>query len=186
MPTSSSTSFPMAFVEAYLIYEAYASAAALLLVAGLIGWNRALRRRVLQRTVELGETEQRFRQIAENTQDMVRQAEDRIRLVIDTIPVMAWSVRPDGIVDFLNQRWMDYAGLSLEQYVEDPTGPIHPEDIPRVMERWRAQMAIGEGYEEEMRLRRAGGGNRWVLVRTAPLRDGQGNLGKWDGASTGI
>jgi PAS domain-containing protein len=42
-------------------------------------------------------------------------AEDRIRLIIDTIPVMAWSVRPDGIVDFLNQRWIDYTGLSLGQ-----------------------------------------------------------------------
>ena len=61
-----------------------------------------------------------------------------VRLIIDTIPVMAWSLRPDGIVDFLNQRWMDYAGLSLEQYVADPTGPIHPEDIPRVIERWLA------------------------------------------------
>ena len=55
-------------------------------------------------------------------------AEDRIRLIIDTIPVMAWSVRPDGIVDFLNQRWTDYTGLSLGQYVAVPTGPIHPED----------------------------------------------------------
>src|ERR1700704_4751014 len=66
-------------------------------------------------------------------------AEARIRLIIDTIPVMAWSVRPDGIVDFLNQRWIDYTGLSLGQYVADPMGPIHPEDTPRVLERWRAQ-----------------------------------------------
>ncbi len=176
----------MAFVEAYLIYEAYASAAALLLVAGLIGWNRALRRRVLQRTVELGETEQRFRQIAENTQDMVRQAEDRIRLIIDTIPIMAWSVRPDGIVDFLNQRWMDYTGLSLEQYVKDPTGPIHAEDIPNVIEKWLEIMAGGGPYEEEMRLRRADGEYRWFLVRTVPLLDEQGRIVKWYGTSTDI
>src|SRR6267378_4186197 len=90
--------------------------------------------------------EQLKREIAERSR-----AEDRIRLIIDTIPVMAWSVQPDGIVDFLNQRWMDYTGLSLEQYVADPTGPIHPEDIPRVIEKWLAHMARGEGYDEEMR-----------------------------------
>src|SRR5216683_2022091 len=111
-------------------------------------------------------------------EEAVRRSEEHLRLVIDTIPVMAWSVRPDGIVDFLNQPWMDYAGLSLEQYVKDPTGPIHPDDVPRVLEKWRAQMAIAEGYEDEMRLRRADGEYRWFLVRTEPVR-ADGNVIKW-------
>src|ERR1700716_2879137 len=113
-------------------------------------------------------------------------AEDRTRLIIDTIPVMAWSLRPDGIVDFLNQRWLDYSGLSLQQYVKEPMRPLHPDDIPRVMEKWRAHMAAGELYEDEMRLRRADGEYRWFLVRTAPLRDEQGNLVKWFGLSIDI
>lgn len=123
------------------------------------------------------------RRQAENA---LRRSEDHLRLVIDTIPTMAWSVRPDGVVDFLNQRWMDYTGLSLEQYIEDPTGPIHPEDTPRVIERWRVEMAVGEPYEDEMRLRRADGEYRWFLVRTAPLRDEQGRIVKWYGASIDI
>src|SRR6266404_4510572 len=119
-------------------------------------------------------------------EEAVRRSEEHLRIVIDTIPAMAWSVRPDGVVDFLNQRWLDYAGLSLEQYVKDPTGPIHPDDVPRIMEKWRAQMAIGEGYEDEMRLRRADGEYRWFLVRTEPLRDAQGNVVKWYGSSIDI
>jgi PAS domain S-box-containing protein len=119
-------------------------------------------------------------------EEAVRRSEEHLRLVIDTIPTMAWSLRPDGVVDFLNQRWLDYAGLSLEQYVKDPTGPIHPDDVPRVMERWRAQMAIGEGYEDEMRLRRADGEYRWFLVRTEPLHDEHGKIVEWYGVSTDI
>jgi PAS domain S-box-containing protein len=119
-------------------------------------------------------------------EEALSRSEDRLRLVIDTIPTMAWSLRPDGVVDFLNQRWVDYAGLSLEQYVADPMGPIHPDDVPRIMEKWRAQMTIGEGYEDEIRLRRADGEYRWFLVRTEPLRDAQGNLIKWYGSSTDI
>jgi PAS domain S-box-containing protein len=119
-------------------------------------------------------------------EDALRWSEDRIRLIIDTIPVMAWCLGPDGVVDFLNQRWMDYAGLSLEQYVEDPTRPIHPEDIPRFMEKWRANMAAGEPNEDEIRLRRADGKYRWFLIRNAPLRDRQGNVVKWYGASVDI
>jgi len=99
---------------------------------------------------------------------------------------MAWSLRPDGVVDFLNQPWIDYTGLSLEQYVEEPTGPIHPEDIPRVLEKWRAAMAAEELYEAEMRLRWADGEYRWFLVRTVPLRDESGRIGKWYGVSTDI
>jgi PAS domain S-box-containing protein len=138
--------------------------------------------RVIERTQELAaRNEQLKEEIAERWR-----AEDRIRLIIDTIPVMAWSLRPDGIVDFLNQRWMDYTGLSLAQYVSDPTGPIHPQDTPTALEKWQAQMALGQAYDDEMRLRRADGEYRQFLVRTAPLRDEAGRVVKWYGVSTDI
>jgi len=116
----------------------------------------------------------------------LKRAEDRVRLVINTIPTMVWTLQPDGAVDFVNQRWLDYAGLTLEEEIEDPTGPVHPEDLPRVMEKWLVDVAAGEPSEDEMRLRRADGEYRWFLVRTAPLRDGQGNLVKWYGVSIDI
>ena len=123
---------------------------------------------------------------AKRSEDALRKSEDGLRVVIDTIPAMAWSVLPDGAVDFLNQRWLDYAGVSLEQYIEAPTRAIHPEDIPRVLEKWLADMAAGEPYEDEMRLRRADGEYRWFLIRTVPLRDEHGNIIKWYGTSTDI
>src|SRR4029077_15368421 len=125
-------------------------------------------------------------QHARTIQAMSVQKEEHLRRVINTIPAMAWTVRPDGVVDFLNKRWMDYSGLSLEQYVKDPTGPIHPEDIPRVLERWLVEKAVGEPYEDEMRLRRADGEYRWFLVLTKPLRDAQGKVVKWYGSSIDI
>jgi PAS domain S-box-containing protein len=123
---------------------------------------------------------------AKRSEDALRKSEDRLRLVIDTIPAMAWSVLPDGTVDFLNQRWLNYAGVSMEQYIEAPTSAMHPDDTPRVLEKWRAAMTVGEPYEDEMRLRRADGQYRWFLIRTVPLRDEQGNIVKWYGTSTDI
>jgi len=108
----------------------------------------------------------------------LKRDEDRARLVINTIPTMVWTLQPDGAVDFVNQRWLDYTGLTLEEEIEDPTGPVHPEDLPRVMEKWLVDLAAGEPSEDEMRLRRADGEYRWFLVRTVPLRDEQGNLVK--------
>ena len=116
----------------------------------------------------------------------LKRTEDQIRLIIDTIPTMAWSIQPDGAVDFVNQRWLDYTGLSLEEEIEEPTRPMHPEDIPGAMEKWLANRAACEPSEDELRLRRADGEFRWFLVRTAPLRDEEGNLVKWYGVSIDI
>src|ERR1700687_2413810 len=125
-------------------------------------------------------------QIAQKIQALAEQREDHLRLVIDTIPTMAWSLSPDGAVDFVNQRWLEYTGFSLEEALEKATGIVHPDDLPRVMERWLVDMAVGKACEDEMRLRRADGEYRWFLVRTVPLRNEQGNIVKWYGASTDI
>ncbi len=116
----------------------------------------------------------------------LKRAEDRVRLIIDTLPMMVWTLRPNGVVDFVNQRSLDFSGLSLAEQIENPTRTIHPEDLPRVMKKWLADMAAGEPSEDEMRLRRADGEYRWFLVRTAPLRDGRGNVVKWYGVSIDI
>jgi len=125
-------------------------------------------------------------QMGGEIQALARQKEDLLRLVIDTIPTMAWSLLPDGAVEFVNQRWLDYTGLSLEEALEDAIHIVHPEDLPSVMEKWSVDMAAGETCEYEMRLRRADGEYRWFLVRTVPLRDEQGKIVKWYGTSTDI
>ena len=68
------------------------------------------------------------------TEGELRLSEDRLRLIIDTIPTMAWSLRPDGVLDFVNRRWLDYTGLSLEEELEEPARAMHPEDIHGAVE----------------------------------------------------
>jgi PAS domain S-box-containing protein len=119
-------------------------------------------------------------------EDAVRQSEDSLRLAIDTIPIMAWSVQAGGNVDYVNQRWFDYTGLTRDQYFQDPNSIVHPEDRARAVEKWLTVMAAGEPYEAEMRLQRADGEYRWFLIRIAPLRDKQGNVIKWYGVATDI
>ena len=151
--------------------------------------NEELEGCVVERTRELAAAlwrSNRFRQNLGVVFRSMRRSEDRLRLVIDTIPTMAWSLTPDGAVDFLNQRCLDYAGLSLEQYVKEPTHTIHPEDVANVLEKWRAAMAVGDPYDDEMRLRRHDGKYRWCMVRTDPLRDESGAIVKWYGVATDI
>src|SRR5258708_5672637 len=124
--------------------------------------------------------------IQQRAEQTPRHSDEVLRLVIDTIPTMAWTVRSDGVVDFVNQRWLDYTGLTFEEEIEEPTRAMHPEDLQRVMEKWLAHIAAGESFEDEMRLRQADGEYRWFLVRTVPLRDELGNIVKWYGTSIDI
>jgi|SRR5882672_4240301 len=111
---------------------------------------------------------------------------DDLRLVVDTIPTMAWSVLPDGRVDFVNHYWLEYTGLSLREALAQPNGVVHPGDLASVMDSWRHSMGRGEPYEAEMRLRGADGQYRWFLVRTDPMRGPQGAILKWYGTSTAL
>src|SRR6266850_2309761 len=112
---------------------------------------------------------------------------DQLRLVIDTIPGLVWSALPDGSRDFLNQRWLEYTGLSLEEGLgRGWQAAIHPEDRARLVDEWRAALAAGKPLETEERVRRADGEYRWFLLRAVPLRDKLGNIVKWYGTSTEI
>jgi PAS domain S-box-containing protein len=151
--------------------------------------NEELEQKVEERTRELAATNEALRsEIAERklAEEAVKQAEDRIRLVIDTIPTMAWTLRPDGAVDFVNQRWLDYTSLSLKEAVEDSKQIVHPEDLPRAVAKWLPTMAAGSPHEDEIRLRGANGEYRWFLVRISPLHDATGNVVKWYGAAVDI
>jgi formate hydrogenlyase transcriptional activator len=118
--------------------------------------------------------------------EQARQEHD-IRLLVDTIPTLAWSARPDGSAEFFNRRWLDYAGLPAEEASDwGWTVSLHPEDRGRLMDYWRYLLASGEAGEIEARLRRYDGEYRWFLFRAEPVRDNHGNIFKWYGANTDI
>src|ERR1700704_6396598 len=110
-----------------------------------------------------------------------------IRLVVDTIPTLAWSAGPDGSADFFNQRWLDYTGLSAKQALGSGwEGAIHPDDLPRILETFREALNPAKPYEVEGRFRRIDGEFRWFLFRGSPLRDRSGNVAKWFGTAMDV
>jgi PAS domain S-box-containing protein len=117
----------------------------------------------------------------------LRGEERKLREAIETIPAMAWIAGPDGTVQFMNQRWVEYTGLSqLGTVREVGKDAIHPEDLDRSARRMGASFASGEPFEDEVRVRRADGEYRWFLNRGVPLRDKRGKVMKWYGAATDI
>jgi PAS domain S-box-containing protein len=107
--------------------------------------------------------------------------------VLDGLPAMVWTAVPDGRIDFVNQRWSDYTGLSLD----DAEGwkwqsVIKTDDLAGLLEQWRSILASGQPDEMEARIRRFDGQYRWFLVQTNPIRDDKGQIIKWCGVSIDI
>src|SRR5712664_351230 len=118
--------------------------------------------------------------------DEIKKSEDRLRLVIDTIPTLVWRAGPDGVPDFLNQPALDYTGLSLDQAETGWPRAFHPDDKKGMLVKWSAIRESGMPGGLEARLRRFDGEYRWFLFQAVPLRDESGNIVKWYGSSTDI
>ena len=113
--------------------------------------------------------------------------ERNLHMIVNTIPALAWSSRPDGYVTFLNQRWLDYAGITAEQGLGWGWAvAVHPDDASRLVDYWQATLVAGQLGEIEARLRRFDGTYRWFLFRATPLRDSSGEIVQWYGFNTDI
>jgi PAS domain S-box-containing protein len=113
--------------------------------------------------------------------------EDRLRRVIDTIPAHAWSTLPDGAVEFINQRFLEFAGRSRGDLLGWGWGSVvHPDDLGRYVDQWKAAVAAGEPMEGQARVRRADGDYRMLLIRNVPLRDDLGKIVNWYGTAIDI
>src|SRR5438552_15033732 len=111
----------------------------------------------------------------------------RLQTVIDTVPSFLWTSLPDGSKRYLNKRWYEYTGLSLEQ------GKgwgwkvvVHPDDLDQLVREWRALLDAPKPGELETRIRRYDGEYRWFLIRVVPHFDAEGNVVRWFGSNTDI
>ncbi|WP_437589670.1 ATP-binding protein [Sorangium sp. So ce1000] len=117
----------------------------------------------------------------------IAEVERGLRRILDMMPQLVWSTRPDGYHDFYNRRWYDYTG-------EAPAATrgagwndlVHPDDQQRAWERWNRSLETGEDYQIEYRFRRADGAYRWFLGRALPMRDEEGRILRWFGTCTDV
>jgi PAS domain S-box-containing protein len=107
------------------------------------------------------------------------ESERQFRLLAETIPHMIWMASPQGVLQYCNQHWYDYTGLTLKQsqtWIE----LLHPEDRKRCREQWRDAMEMATPLEIEYRLRRATDGMyRWNMLQASPVIDQEGQVSRW-------
>jgi PAS domain S-box-containing protein len=125
------------------------------------------------------------RDLAETSQ---RESEAHFRQLADAMPQIVGAASSDGMVNYHNQRWCDYTGLTPEESRNLGWQPVlHPDDLANCMERRSRALMAGEAYEIEYRLRRAADEvYRWHLGRAVPVHNADGGVARWFGTCTDI
>ncbi len=121
-------------------------------------------------------------------EEALRESEERFRYLAGAMPQIVWIARPDHSVEFYNERWFDYTGLSPEQAygLEGWRSVVHPDDLARIIEAGTLSRGPTAPFEAEYRLRNRHGIYRWHLGRAVPVLDASGNLMRRLGTATDI
>jgi len=132
------------------------------------------------------ELEKAFEEIKQRT-EAARRSERELRDVVNTVPAHVWSTSPEGQVDFVNDRWLQFTGLALDEaFGWKWEAVVHPDDRTRVVADWHTAVKNGQAMESEARVRRVDGEYCWWFIRNVPLRDETGKLLRWYGTAIDI
>ncbi|HEY2554898.1 MAG TPA: SpoIIE family protein phosphatase [Candidatus Cybelea sp.] len=126
------------------------------------------------------------------TSDALLEAErlrDDFRTIAEAMPQLVWTADGEGKIDYVNQRWIDYTGVDLDEFRRrgEYVGIVHADDVDETWKRWTEAIESGTPYEGEFRLRRGtDGGYRWFLCRAVPLFAQDGAVSRWIGTATDV
>jgi PAS domain S-box-containing protein len=120
--------------------------------------------------------------------ERLRESESQFRQIADSLPQIVWRARPDGFIDYYNERWYEFTGFPRGEYGDPSWKPIlHPDDVQRCVDTYYGCIRSGSSYQIEYRFKdRRSGGYRWFLGRAHPVRDEQGRIVRWFGTCTDI
>ena len=117
-----------------------------------------------------------------DAEEALRASERNLNLIIETIPGFVWCAAPDGELNYLNQRILDYTGTSPDTFAQlGWTSFLHPDDVEPTVSAWSRAVATGQPYDTQCRLRRSDGIYRWFQVLGQAARDNKGGVTRWYG-----
>ncbi|HEU0134877.1 MAG TPA: EAL domain-containing protein [Allosphingosinicella sp.] len=143
--------------------------------------------RMLEAAVELGPEPLPPGQEPRESRGPWDRSADQLRRILDHIPQMVWSTRPDGHHDYYSRLWYEFTGVEEGSTDGEAWSRLfHPEDREPAWALWRHCLETGDRYQIEYRLRHHCGEYRWVLGRAWPERDPDGRIVRWYGTCTDI
>ncbi|MFD2649454.1 PAS domain-containing protein [Devosia albogilva] len=116
-----------------------------------------------------------------------RENDAQFRTLAQVLPSHVWTARPDGLLDWFNDRVYAYSGARPgELDGHSWSHMLHPEDVAAAVLSWQESLASGAPFQNESRMRRRDGEWRWHLARAVPLRDEFGKIVRWVGTNVDV
>jgi PAS domain S-box-containing protein len=108
--------------------------------------------------------------------------EQSLQILVETIPTLVWRAKPDGHIDYINKRLLEYLGSPLEEIIGwGWMEKVHPDDVAFKVQSWLSNLEAMTSHDANCRFQGADGAYRWFSVRGEPLRDGDGHVQNWYG-----
>ncbi len=125
--------------------------------------------------------------VRQRAETKIRESEERLRFVLDSMPQKIFTATADGSLDYCNPQWTEYTGLSFDQFKDwGWLQFVHPDDQAGNVRIWKQALASGEPFEFEQRFRHHDGSYRWHISRALALRDENLQTRMWVGSNTDI
>ncbi|MFD1186877.1 PAS domain-containing protein [Pontibacter rugosus] len=113
--------------------------------------------------------------------------ENKYRFMMNALPQLIYTTDNTGRATFFNQKWYDYTGTNPDILATNSwQSSIHPEDLPKVIEKVGHSLRNGTEFQMELRVRNGKGIYRWFLTRSIPMRDENNNILMWVGSSVDV
>jgi PAS domain S-box-containing protein len=118
---------------------------------------------------------------------LLKESEERFRLLTNTIPQVVWISSKEGNLEYLNDQWYKITGQTIEEGLKSRMEMMHPDDVQPITDKWQQALKDSEAFYGEYRLKNKFSEDyRWFFSNIQPLKDEEGNIIKWIGASTDI
>jgi PAS domain S-box-containing protein len=115
------------------------------------------------------------------------ESERRFRQVVESLPLLIWTCRPDGSCDYLSPQWLQYTGRpEPEQLGSGWLDQVHPTDREAAITAWQEAYRTGRNLLVEFRIRRSDGAYRWFRTSAVPMRGTDGAIVRWFGTNVDI
>lgn len=117
----------------------------------------------------------------------LKQQEQRTRTLLESLPALVWTARPDGYCDYFSPQWEAFTGTAASALLgQGWMTVVHPDDLPPTLAIWERLLRDGTPGEADYRIRSRDGAFRWFKVRATPLADERGRVTQWFGTATDI
>ncbi|MEO8630364.1 MAG: PAS domain S-box protein, partial [Betaproteobacteria bacterium] len=121
------------------------------------------------------------------TEELLRESEQRFRLLAESLPQLIWTCDARGQCDFFNRQWVEYTGSPADRQLgTEWLAQVHPDDRDASLQTWQTAVADQGEFHVELRLRSRYGSYRWFDTRAVPVREQGGGVLKWVGSNTDI